>query len=89
MRVCVCLNTDRISGARSLHTDLSRNPPTDISPILVKMTHIECWEKRTFKKSFPAQTRAGVGLSGSSLRHRSLCQVAIHLSIRKGARNML
>lgn len=55
-----------------------RNPPTDKSPILVKVTHFECWEKHTFKKLFPVQTRAGVGLSGSGLRHHSQCQVTTH-----------
>ena len=56
---CVCVYVlARISGARSLNTDMSRNPPTDIFPILVKVTHFECWEKRTFKKSFPVQRRA-------------------------------
>ena len=56
-----------------------RNPPSDISPILGKVTHNECWEKPTFKKPFPVQTRAGVGLSGSGLRHHRWRQVTTHL----------
>lgn len=39
-------------------------------PILVKVTHFECWEKCTLKKPFPVQTRAGV-----ALRHHNQCQV--------------
>lgn len=54
---------------------VERSTPTDIFPILVKVTHIECWEKCTFKKPFPVQARAEAGLSGCGLRLCSWCQV--------------
>lgn len=54
---------------------VERSTPTDIFPILVKVTHIECWEKCTFKKPFPVQARAEAGLSGCGLRLCSRCQV--------------